>query len=143
LIGYFSYNFEANTFIGSVPSYFADFVHPVGNQLQTPIGTDFSHFNLLPYYEFSTDKYYVQFNFRHHFNGFIFDKIPLINKTSLKMVAGCSGLYEHYKGQYIEPFVALKISELVPFNCLMWIIPGHLTETVIEIRVLPSDLPNF
>ncbi|MFZ1560706.1 MAG: DUF5686 and carboxypeptidase regulatory-like domain-containing protein [Saprospiraceae bacterium] len=116
LIGYFSYNFEANTFIGSVPSYFADFVHPVGNQLQTPIGTDFSHFNLLPYYEFSTDKYYVQFNFRHHFNGFIFDKIPLINKTSLKMVAGCSGLYEHYKGQYIEPFVGIENFRIGPIQ---------------------------
>jgi hypothetical protein len=116
LIGYFSYNVEANTFIGSLPSFFGDFLHPIGNQLQTPIGIDFSSFNLLPYYEFSTDKYYIQFNFRHHFNGFIFDKIPLLNKTSLKMVTGCSGLYEHYKGQYIEPFVGIENFRIGPLQ---------------------------
>lgn len=116
LLGYFSYNVEANTFIASQPSYFGDFLHPVGNQLQTPIGPDFSFFNLLPYYEFSTDRYYLQFNFRHHFNGYIFDNIPLINKTSLKMIAGCAGLYEHYKGQYFEPFIGIENFRIGPIQ---------------------------
>lgn len=116
LLGYFSYNVEGNTFLGKAPTFFGDFFHPLGNQLQSPIGPDFSNFNLLPYYEFSTDRYFLQVNFRHHFNGFIFDKIPLVNKTSLKFVIGFSGLYEKYKGQYYEPFIGIENFKLGPIH---------------------------
>lgn len=32
------------------------------------------------------------------------------------MVAGCSGLYEHYKGQYIEPFVGIENFRIGPIQ---------------------------
>jgi hypothetical protein len=88
----------------------------MGNELLSPIAPDLSSFNLLPYYEFSTGDYYLQFNFRHHFNGFIFDKIPLINKTPLKLVIGSSGLYTPEKGHYLEPFIGIENFRIGPVN---------------------------
>jgi len=114
LLGYFQYNFEAGKFLSSKPTYFADFFHPMGNELRFPIAPDLSSFNLLPYYEFSTGDYYLQFNFRHHFNGFVFDKIPLIKKTPLKLVVGSSGLYTPEKGQYLEPFIGIENFRIGP-----------------------------
>ncbi len=116
LIGYFQYNVEGGKFLGNKPSYFADFFHPMGNELLSPIAPDLSSFNLLPYYEFSTGDYYLQFNFRHHFNGFVFDKIPLINKTPLKLVIGSSGLYTPEKGHYLEPFIGIENFRIGPIS---------------------------
>jgi hypothetical protein len=116
LLGYFSYNIEAGKYLGDKPSYFGDFFHPMGNELLLPIDPDLSSFNLLPYYEFSTDKHYIQANFRHHFNGFIFDKIPLINKTPLKMVIGISALHQPDKGEYFEPFIGIENFKIGPFH---------------------------
>jgi hypothetical protein len=114
LAGYFSYNAEAGWSLGTKPQYFGDYFHPMGNELLSPIAPDLSSFNLLPYYEYSTNNYYAQFNFRHHFNGFISDAIPLINKTSFKFVSGFSGLYEPSKGRYLELFAGIENFRLGP-----------------------------
>ena len=116
LLGYFSYNIEAGTFLSSKPTFFGDYFHPLGNELSSPISPELSSFNLMPYYEFSTDKHYMQVNFRHHFNGYISDKIPLLNKTPLKFVTGFSALYQPDKGQYIEPFIGLENFRIGPFQ---------------------------
>jgi hypothetical protein len=116
LLGYYSYNIEGGTALGNRPSFFGDFFHPMGNELRTPIDPDLSSFNLLPYYLYSNDKYYMQVNFRHHFNGFITDKIPLLNKTSLKLVSGFSFLYEPYKKEYLELFTGLENFRIGPFH---------------------------
>lgn len=116
LLGYFKYNIEGGLFIAGKPSYFADFLHPVGNRISIPIDPDLSSFNLLPFYQYSTDQYYVQFNFRHFFNGFVFDKIPLLRKTPLKLVAGLSTLYVPEKGYYLEPFIGIENFKIGPIH---------------------------
>ena len=116
LYGFASYNIEAGTYIGKRPSYFGDYFHPMGNELLMPISPDLSSFNLMPYYAFSTNQYYGQINFRHHLNGFVFDKIPLLNKTSLKMVLGFSALYEPTDGQYIETFLGIENFRIGPIS---------------------------
>ncbi len=116
LIGYSSYNIEAGSYLGNKPSYFGDFFHPMGNELLLPINPDLSSFNLMPYYAYSSDHYYAQINFRHHFNGFVFDKIPLLNKTSLKMVIGFSALYEPTNGKYIETFLGVENFRIGPLK---------------------------
>lgn len=116
LLGYFKYNIEGGKYLGGQPSFFGDFFHPMGNEIDIPIDLDLSSFNLLPYYEFSTNKHYIQVNFRHHFNGYIFDKIPLINKTPLKMVIGSSALYVADKGHYIEPFIGIENFRIGPIH---------------------------
>lgn len=116
LLGYFSYNLEGGSFLGNGPSYFADFFHPLGNEISSPIINELSTFNLMPYYEFSTGSRYAQINFRHHFNGYITDKIPLINKTPLKLVVGFSALYQPEKGEYYEPFIGLENFRIGPIQ---------------------------
>ena len=114
LLGYSSYNIEAGKYFGKRPTYFADYFHPMGNEFLLPIDPDLSSFNLLPFYSYSTDQHYVQVNFRHHFNGFITDKIPLINKSSLKLVTGFSALRVPEQGNYLETFIGLENFRIGP-----------------------------
>ncbi|MCC9042970.1 DUF5686 family protein [Myroides sp. M-43] len=68
---------------------FTDYKHFNGNQ--TFIGSTAvynKHFNLLPYYEYSTNKSYVEFHLEHDFRGYIMNKIPLLNKTRYSLVVG-------------------------------------------------------
>ena len=116
LLGYFSYNIEYGTGLGRPPTFFGDFFHPIGNQVLMPFTPDLSSFSLMPYYAYSTDRYYMQINFRHHFNGFIMDKIPLMRKTSFKTVTGFSALTEPINGQYLELFVGLENFRLGPLH---------------------------
>ena len=116
LIGYSSYNIEGGTYLGRKPSYFGDFFHPMGNELLMLIDPDLSSFNLMRYYSYSSDSYYAQINFRHHFNGFIFDKIPILNKTSLKLVVGFSALYTPTNGKYIETFLGIEDFRIGPLK---------------------------
>ncbi|MBK9737878.1 MAG: carboxypeptidase-like regulatory domain-containing protein [Saprospiraceae bacterium] len=114
LLGYYSYNIELGTSLGSTPSFFGDFFHPIGNELLAPIDPDLASFNLMPFYSYSTNSYYSLVNFRHHFNGYITDKIPLINKTSLKLVTGFSAMYSPLNGKYWEVFIGLESFKLGP-----------------------------
>ena len=115
-LGYFRYNVEGGVFIGGKPGYFADFLHPVANRITIPIDPDLSSFNLLPFYQYSTDKYYLQLNFRHHFNGYVFDRIPLINRTPLRLTFGASMLYVPEKGYYLEPYIGIENFKLGPIH---------------------------
>ncbi len=114
LLGYFSYNVEYGTFLGRSPSFFGDFFHPIGNESYIPISPDLASFNLMPYYSYSSNRYYGLVNFRHHFNGYIIDKIPLLNKTSLKMIVAASAMYEPTNGEYIELAVGLENFKIGP-----------------------------
>jgi len=118
LAGYFSYNIEIGTKIAGNIQYFGDYFHPMGNELLSPIDLDMSSFNLLPYYEYSTDKYYAQANFRHHFNGLITDVIPLINKTSLKLVFGGGMLHVPDKALYTEVFAGIENIRVGPVQIM-------------------------
>jgi hypothetical protein len=109
---------EAGTRLGGKIQHFGDFIHPMGNELLTPINPDMSSFNLLPYYEYSTDKYYTQVNVRHHFNGFLLDHVPLINKTSIKLVVGGSLLYIPSKRNYLETFIGIENIRIGPIQLL-------------------------
>lgn len=114
LLGYFRYNVEFGSFLNTSPSFFGDFFHPIGNNLLFPIDPELNAFNLLPFYSRSTNQYYGMFNFRHHFNGYIIDKIPLLNKTSLKAITGLSGFYEPLRGHYLEATIGLENFRIGP-----------------------------
>ena len=55
-------------------------------------GQVYGTFSQLDYYEFVTDEY-VTLNYEHHFNGWIFNKIPLINKLKLREVGFLRAAY--------------------------------------------------
>ena len=60
-----------------------------------------------------TDSY-LKFNYIHHFNGAIMDKIPVINKLKLQLVAGAAAFFieeEDYKNVDV---MALQLQKLYP-----------------------------
>ena len=70
---------------------FIDFNHFNGNQT---LVADFSpgRFQLLDYYLFSTDGAYFQAHYNHHFNGFLWNKLPLLKKAKFQTVASVNFL---------------------------------------------------
>ena len=60
--------------------------NPIGNQ--TPYYVSFAY-NLMDYFEFSTDKY-VELRYRHSFQGLFFNWIPLIKKLKWRAVGSAN-----------------------------------------------------
>lgn len=80
---------------------FIDFHHFLGNRTVSSFN-DISHFDLLDYYEFSTQKGYVEAHLQHNFNGFIFRGVPLINKWKWQNLLVANYLYTEAGGHYYE-----------------------------------------
>ena len=81
LIGVSEFSATFGTFLNSKNVTFVDYQHFNGNQ--TIFGNPnkyMSSFFLLPYYQYSTTGSFFEAHYQHRFNGFIFDKIPLLKK---------------------------------------------------------------
>jgi hypothetical protein len=98
-----SYNIKGSAFIHGDDILFADYQHFNGNQ--TRIGTSGNYtsvFNLLPYYELSTNKAHVEGHVEHDFKGWVLGKIPGINQLNFNLVAGAHALSIDGKKPYTE-----------------------------------------
>ena len=81
---------------------FVDFRHFAGNQTSlSQVGKSFK-FELLPFYQFSTSERFLEAHYEHHFNEFIFNKVPLIKKLNFQAVASANYLTTPTLGNYIE-----------------------------------------
>jgi len=103
LVGRTAFNFEAGTFLRKNNLRFIDWQHFAGNQFL--IGNPNKYlqtFLLLPYYERSVDSAWAQMHFRHNFDGYLLDKIPLLRKLGWKTVASASFLYTDTQKEYFE-----------------------------------------
>lgn len=101
--GQLNYNLRGGSFLNGEDISFADYQHFNGNQ--TRVGTTFSYtnvFNLLPYYDLSTNGSYFEGHLEHDFRGFILGKIPLINKLNFNLVAGAHFLSTENNKPYSE-----------------------------------------
>lgn len=67
---------------------FVDYKHFNGNQTHVKLDGNLSSFNLLPYYSYSTNNQFVETHILYNDNGFISNKIPLINKLAVNIVGG-------------------------------------------------------
>jgi len=65
-------------------------------------------FQLLDYYKFSSTSRFVKFNYRHHFNGFLINKIPFFRKSKVQTVASLSYLNTTALGNYFEYGIGLE-----------------------------------
>lgn len=83
------YDLRAGTFLGTAANIsFIDRQHFNGNQSIFFEPTRLNRFNILPYYERSTNKGYFEGHIEHNFRGWILGKIPLVNKLNFNLVAG-------------------------------------------------------
>ena len=102
LIGTSTYAIGAGAFLNDNAVTFVDFKHFAGNQTSlSQVGKSFK-FELLPFYQFSTTEPYLEAHYEHHFNEFIFNKIPYVKKLNLQAVASLNYLTHDTIGNYLE-----------------------------------------
>ncbi|RZJ31848.1 MAG: carboxypeptidase-like regulatory domain-containing protein [Flavobacterium sp.] len=91
--GILGMNLRGGKFFDAEGISFVDYRHFNGNR--THIGQSdryLNTFNLLPYYTASTNDRYFEAHFEHNDNGYIINKIPLLNKLKATMVLGAANL---------------------------------------------------
>ncbi|QNJ99212.1 DUF5686 and carboxypeptidase regulatory-like domain-containing protein [Constantimarinum furrinae] len=109
--GQFIYRLKGGTFLSGDNISFVDYQHFNGNQ--TRVGTTFNYsnvFNLMPYYDFSTNRSYFEGHLEHDFRGWILGKIPGINQFNFNLVAGAHFLSTENNKPYTE--ISLGIDNL-------------------------------
>jgi hypothetical protein len=86
-IGYGDSQWEAGYIVGRVPFPLL-FIHR-GNQT---FFHDPNTFNMMNWFEFVSDKY-VSIDYYHHFNGFVFNKVPFLKKLKWRMTTGVKAVW--------------------------------------------------
>ena len=107
MVGRFQWQAHAGWFPNNKFVPFMDQYHFATSQVHIT-SNGLGRFMALPYYSASTDHYYVQAHAEQHFNGFIFNKIPLIKKLKWQAVGGFHYLYEPAFGHYWEATVGIE-----------------------------------
>lgn len=108
LVGRTAFNLEAGTFLRKNNLRFIDWQHFSGNQFLVVNSSKYLQtFLLLPYYERSVDGAWTQMHFRHNFDGYLLDKVPLLRKLGWKTVVGAAFLYTGSQKEYFEFNVGL------------------------------------
>lgn len=102
LVGTFAYRLKAGYFLTNRYVEFMDYKHFDGNQTILANQDYLNSFKLLPYYTYSTKQWYAEAHAEHHFNGFIFNKIPILKKSRIQEVIGGHVLFNDKLDQYYE-----------------------------------------
>lgn len=102
LVGKSNYAIAGGAFLNDDALTFVDFKHFAGNQTSLSQVGKTMKFELLPFYQFSTTKPFFEAHYEHHFNEFIFNKIPLVKKLNLQAVASANYLTNETIGNYVE-----------------------------------------
>ncbi|HXP49599.1 MAG TPA: DUF5686 and carboxypeptidase regulatory-like domain-containing protein [Bacteroidia bacterium] len=107
LLGKTQYSVSAGKFFSQKDVYFMDYYHFAGDQiLFSSFGLN--SFHLLDYYKYSTTQPFVEAHLEHHFEGFIFNKIPLLRKLKLDEVIGADYMHTSTMPEFGELFVGLQ-----------------------------------
>jgi len=107
LLGEGSYMAKYGSFLNDNTMEFMDWHHFNGNR--TIVAKNgLSDYSLLDYYEYSTDQSFVEAAYEHHFNGFIFNKLPLIRKLKWRAVAGARFFSPTVTQRYTEVNVGIE-----------------------------------
>ncbi len=107
LAGTSRYIFKAGGFLNNKLVPFQDYRHFVGDR--TIFGKNYlDGFLLLNYYVNSTNNWFAEAHYVHHFDGFIFNKIPGIRKLKWQLVTGGHFVYTPEYGNYGEINVGIE-----------------------------------
>jgi len=87
LLGYTDYTAEVGKIFGAVPYPLME-LHG-GNETYV---YDYMSFNMMKYYEFASDQY-ASVGMFHHFEGLLFNKVPLLKKLKWREVVTCKALW--------------------------------------------------
>ena len=106
-LGTFDYNARAGLFLNQKDIPFMDFYHPLSNEIDLAPSNRLSSFSVMPYYQFSTNDRYAEIHTQHNFQGFILNKIPLLNKLNFHTVVGAKAYFSGGRKPYTEYSVGL------------------------------------
>ncbi len=102
-VGLLSFKLTGGWFPYKPKMYFMDFYHFNGNHTIVAKTSEYlSTFQLLPYYEHSTNTGFGMLHIEHDFNGFIWNKIPGLKALGFEFVTGYHLLYTPENGEYME-----------------------------------------
>ena len=87
LFGKSTYSFSAGIFLNNKSVGVAEEKHFRGNQTVLAQSDHLHSFQLLPYFAYSTNKWYAEGHYEHHFNGWMLNKFPAIRKLKWYEVA--------------------------------------------------------
>ena len=107
LLGKATYLVSAGKFLNNRKVEFMDYYHFSGNKTMIS-NFDFSDFQLLDYYTYSTQDYFLEGHYEHDFGGFVFNKFPLLRKLKLSELAGVHYLYTGDRDHYAEVFLGIE-----------------------------------
>ncbi len=105
--GEFQYLLNGGIFSNAEEISLVDYQHFNGNQTRIGFGSYVGKFNLMPYYNFSTNQNYAEIHAEHDFKGWILGKLPLINKLNFNLVVGAHRLIMEDRNPYSEYSVGI------------------------------------
>lgn len=105
--GDFEYLINGGIFSNADDISLVDYRHFNGNQTRIGFGSYVGKFNLMPYYNFSTNDNYAEFHAEHDFQGWALGKLPHINKLNFNLVLGAHLLTTAEQNPYTEYSVGL------------------------------------
>ncbi|RAJ92274.1 carboxypeptidase-like protein [Larkinella arboricola] len=88
-----SYNVSAGAFLNDKAVFFPDFKHFQGNEFFLQQGDPTAIFRMLPYYQYSTGKRFVEGHVLMEYRKFLITQLTLVRLTGLK-----ENLFVHYLG---------------------------------------------
>lgn len=108
LFGTAEMQMEHGRFLNNKNVPFNDRQHFLGNRILL-VSNRINHFINLPYYAYSTQRYYSEAHYLHHFKGFFLNKIPLVRKLKWHETAGINVLHvPNTNGTYVEWFAGAE-----------------------------------
>lgn len=126
--GKLGYQIGGGAFLNADDISFLDFKHFNGNQTRVVVDGDFlGRYNLLPYYERSTNQTHSQFHVEHNFEGLVMNRIPLLKHLKTNLILGAKSLFIDGQSPYHElsvgldrlgfgKFRFLRLDYVVPYN---------------------------
>lgn len=145
LFGDLNYDVQAGYFFGKSGMEFVDYKHFDGNQTffrQNAPNTEvirngrsrLTAFQTLSYYDFSTNREYLEAHVEHNFYGWLINKIPLIRKTKFYTVAGANFLYTVGNKNFTEFYVGIdNILNVFRIDFVAPFVPGQSLKPQIRI----------
>lgn len=106
--GELSYRIDGGLFFNQEGINFLDYKHFNGNQTRVNFDENYvDRFNLLPYYDKSTNQNYSQFHFQHNFEGFIMNRLPILKHLKSNLILGSKSIVIDGQSPYHEFSVGL------------------------------------
>ncbi|MEO1011174.1 MAG: DUF5686 and carboxypeptidase regulatory-like domain-containing protein [Bacteroidota bacterium] len=105
--GEFAYNLRAGAFVNGDDISFVDYRHFNGNRTRITRNNYLDAFFLLPYYDLSTNRSYLEGHVEHNFKGYIMGKIPLLKKLNSHLIVSAKYLSTNGNRPYTEYGISL------------------------------------